>query len=327
MKTLRILILTVMISLFSIGLFSTSALAISNPDTIDIHHVWVYQNCKETDDQLYIVNFTIDYASNPTERASEAFVLRLMNGTSELANALPYAYEDDGYAMGVVAFYFSASEAPTWEGSYKVELFGNPLLTWSGDVPYTSFVTFDVWQDNDISVTQTLIASRVLWLAELLTIDWDASYDLFDIYASGEYLSSYGVEYFPKVIPYLSELAPGAFAGKTLSPEVEDRDYDQSYSDELAGDIADTPLDMTSLGTAFGTDRGTITAFVYYLAVFIILGFITYKLQTHKPLMIMLVPCIVLGAFLGVPIIITLVIGFIALIALAYVLFYSGATA
>lgn len=307
-------------------LFSTPALAIDSPDTLQINAVWVYRNCFETNDQMYVVDYTIDYTVNPTENASDAYIVQLMDGTAELASEYPYPYYDDGYVRGCVSFYFNADDAPTWHGSYSVRVSGNPALSWSGGVPLVSVGTFDLWQNYDIPITQQIFSERVLYMADEFDNDWDASFSLLQTYSNGSFLSEYGVEYFATVIPDLGTIAPYSLADRTLYPELLGQTYTQDYAGDLATDIASTPFDLTDLGTAFGMGRGAITAILYYAAVLFFAVLLVHRMGTYKPVMLILAPLVILGAFIGVPLQITIIIAFVALIMVAYSLFYSPAS-
>ena len=305
----------------------TPVLAIDDPDGITINGVWAYQNCRQDGDQLYIVDGTLDYSvtGNPTETVTEAYICRLMNGSTELRGVAPYAYYNDGYDRFVVTIYFNAADAPTWEGSYTMELVGNPLLSWAGDPPSASVSTFNLWQDNEMDITQTVVSSRILYLADILELAW--SVDMIEASGGGHYLTSYGEDYFTNVVEYAGEIAPYAFSGQIIQPEVEEVDTSTDYADDLESDIAGTVFDISDTATAFGVSRGALTAVLYYGAVVIFLAFVSNRLQTYKPAMVLSIPLVVLGAFVGVPLIVSVLVGFLSIGFIAWSLFYRPSTA
>lgn len=318
------------IVLFSVVLLLLSAapaLAIDKPDTMMINHVWVYRNCLETGDQLYMVDFTVDYTANPSQDISETIICRLKNGATELAATTPFPYFDDGYERGVVAFYFNPDEAPAWAGAYTVQLFGNPLLSWAPEVPELSTSTFDLWQDNDIPVTLQVLSSRVLWLAEEISKDWDTTYSLIEYASTGNFLSTEGQEYYGNVIPSFAQVAPYSLADRTIPLDAERREYSQDYAGDLETDITGSVFDLSDLGTAFGMNRGSITALLYYAVVILFMVMIVRQIGDYKPIMLFSVPCVILGAFIGVPLLITVMAGFICLVMTGYALFYSSSGA
>jgi len=301
--------------------------AIDDPDSMSINAVYAYQNCKEVGDQLYLIDYTIDYSitGNPTEPITEAFLCRLMNGAVELRAVAPYAYYNDGYDRGVIAIYFNAADAPAWEGAYSMYLIGNPILAWGADPPSVHVSSFNVWQDNPITVTQTVVSSRILYLADILELAW--SVDMIEAAGGGHALTGYGEDYFTNVVPYVTDIAPYAFSGQIIQPEIDPVDTSTDYADDLETGIIGTPFDLTDMADEFGVGRGPLTSLLYYGLVAFALIKITSKVQSQKPLMILAIPFVILGAFIGVPLIITIVIGFLAFGFIAYSLFYKGSTA
>lgn len=328
---LKLTLLIMIVAGLIIG-FATPVFAIDDPDTMTLNAVWVYQNCMEDDDWLVLVDYTLDYTlANPDENVTEAFFVRLMDGTDELGSTSPYAYYDDGYDRGVVAIYFTAAEASglVWEDpGYSIQLVGNPLLTWAPgpDPPTTSLTPFDLWQDWPMETTQTALSARILWLADQLELTWGV--DLIESTASGSYLTTtYGEAYFTNVVPNLNLMAPYAFSGSMIQPDFEQKEFTQDYAADLEADVAGTPLDITPLATAFALDRGMLTTILYYGCAVVFIAFLVQRYQTYKPAILMAVPLVIGGAFLGVPLIVTILAGFAALVGVGYVLFYSKSTA
>ena len=324
------------VSILAIALVITLALpvfAIANPTVIQINGVFVYRNCLEDLDQLYIVDYTLDYDpdsnpatdDNPDENVTEAFLVRLMNGATELGSTAPYSYYDDGYDRGIAAIYFSAAEAPAWEGAYTMKLVGNPMLGWTGAPPSTSVSSFNVWQDWVTSTQQIVLASKILWLADQLELAWTV--DMIETTAAGSKLTTYGEAYFTNAIENLRLMAPSAFSGQITQPEVEKKEFTEGYSDELAASINGTPLDLTPLGTAFNLSREVVTTVLYYGIVVLFIVLIIGKLGSTKPAILMTLPAVIGGAFFGVPLVITILAGFLSLVMISYVLFYQKASA
>lgn len=304
------------------------AAAINDPDDMDIHGVYVYRNCREEGDQLYLIDYTIDYSviGNPTECATETFICRLMDDGTEIRGVAPYAYYNDGYDRGVVAIYFSATDAPTWHGDCTIELAGNPLLDWEGgDFSSVSVSVFNLWQDNEIPVTQTVVSSRILYLADTLELAWTV--DMVTATAGGHILTpTYGEDYFTNVVPYLADIAPYALSGTTIQPEIPDIDESADYAQELEANILDTPLDMTDLANDFGVERGALTAILYYGAVALGLGLLVQRAQSTRPAMIAALPAVIFGAFVGVPLIVTVLVGVFSAIFITYSIWYKPST-
>lgn len=312
-----------------VGLIIGSAIpvfAIDDPGVIQINAIWVYRNCMEDEDQLYLIDYTLGYTpSNPDENVTEAFLVRLMNGAVEIGSTAPYAFYDEGYDRGVVVLYFSAADAPGWEGAYTMILVGNPTLAWDADPPETSVGTFDLWQDWPIGTTQEILSSRILWLADQLELAW--AVDMIETTASGSRLTEYGESYFVNVVPNLREIAPYVFVGQIIQPEVEKREFTEDYADDLAGTVTGTPLDLTPLADAFNLSRAVVTTVAYYAIVVVFLALLVARIKSYKPVVLMALPCIIGGAFFGVPLVVTVLAGFFSLMLIAYILFYQKSTA
>lgn len=328
MKHLASVLAFLVVAVLSVLPFTTSALAINDPDSMSINGVWVYRNCLEDNDQLYIIDYTITYTpTNPDENVTEAFLVRLMDGSSELDSVAPYDFPYiDGYGRGVAAIYFSATNAPEWEGLYTMILVGNPTLSWAGDPPSAPSVSsFGLWQDYGIQITQEILSSRILWLAAQLDHAWDIP--MIETTASGSVLTTYGEAYFPNVIPNLRQMAPYAFSGQSTLPETDRREFTQDYSDELETGIINTPLDLTDTANLFDISRGALTAVLYYGAVIAFAIIAVRQVGSYKPIMLFILPLVILGAFIGVPLVITVLFGFFSLVLIGFSLFYRPSSA
>lgn len=310
---------------------ATPVLAIADPDSMSVDEVYVYRNCRETGDQVYLITYTITYSSPPTESVTEAFLCRLLDGSTELRAVAPFTYHENGYGTGVVAIYFSAEDAPAWEGSYTMELTGNPALSWPGDPPSDTDSSFDLWQNNELAITHVVLSSRIIDLATELEADW--SVDMVQQNSeTGEYtLTMHGEAYFSGAVPYLTDIAPFVFDDLippvVVEPEIEDPDTSSAYADSLESGISGTLFDLTPLADEFGVGRGPLTAMLYYGIVLFGLILLSIKMKSQKPLMMLSIPLVILGAFVGVPLIATILAAFAAIAFVAYSIFYKPSTA
>ncbi len=321
-----------MLACLLVAIFVSPILAIGNPDEISVNAVYVYRNCRETGDQLYIVDYSLNYTVAPNETITEAYLCRLMEGAEELRATAPFAYYNNGYDDGVVAIYFDAAEAPAWQGSYNMTLIGNPLLDWPGDPPFDTVGEFDVWQDNPMSVTKVIVAGRIIELAYALEASWGQ--DMVTTADTGkDVLTKYGAAYFINVIPYLFEIAPDIYAegegaaSTVIRPEVPPDTSPTDYAEDLETNILGTPLDITPVADAFGVSRGGLTALLYYGVMAFALILIARSIGSYKPVMLFSIPLVVLGAFVGVPLIVTILAGLASLGLTSYVLFFKPSSA
>jgi len=310
--------------------------AIAQPDNLSIEGIWVYENCRVNGDQLYLILEDIDYSvtGEPSDGADETYMVRLMDGGDTLQYTYPVAYHNDGYDMGVVALYFSPGDAPTWEGLYTLELLGNPFQDWEGGVPSESVTSpdFDLWQTADITTIKTLVASRIIWLANELEDDWGD--DMVTTSDTGEdVLTAYAAGYFTNVIPYLSDIAQDIFPvggyqpTEIVEPEIPPDTAGSDYSDELETNILGTPFDLTSLASNFGVSRGPLTAFLYYGCVAFALIMIARKMGSYKPVMMIGGFLMIIGSFVGVPLVVAILGGLAGLFMIGFAIFYKPSTA
>jgi hypothetical protein len=308
--------------------------AISPPDDISIDAVYVYGNCRQEGDQLYLVQYTITYSSSPGVDSAEAFICRLMDGTSTLQSTYPVAYHDDGYGEGVIALYFTAADAPTWEGSYTMELLGNPFEDWSGGIPEDTMLStaFNLWQDSDITATKSLVAARIITMAFELDSSWGV--DMVTTSDAGRnVLTSYAAGYFINVVPYISDIAPTVFAegegmpSETISPDIPSATSGTGYLDYLKHVTDGTPLDFTDLAADWGMSRGAVTAVFYYGILAICMILIARKLGSYKPVMAFSIPLVILGAFISGEPMVTILAGFMAIGMVAYIFLYKPSPA
>lgn len=303
-----------MLAVFLILFFVTPCLAIDEPASLSVDGVWAYMNCKENGDQLYLISYSINYTSLPAESVSQAYLVRLMNGAIELRAVAPYAYHDNGYGSGVAAMYFSADDAPTWEGAYTMKLMGNPGLSWNASVPSDSYTPFDVWQNNPLAVSKIVVAGRIVELANQLETDWGI--DMVNISETGQQvLTTYGLAYFVNVVPYLFDVAPSVYApgesmpSGVIQPEIPPENPRTDYADTFDTLITGGLFDVTPMADWMGVTRGQMSAILYYGCVAIIVIVLARRGQSIRPMMMLSIPVVILGTFVGVPMIISILAG------------------
>jgi len=320
--------LPLLLALLGVLTFVTPCLAINPPDDIDIVGVWAYRNCRETGDQLYLIEYSINYTSMPSETATTAFFGRLMDGTTELASTVPFAYFEKGYGRGVLAIYFDADDAPAWAGFYTMRFMGNPFLSWNGTIPDVSYTPFDVWQDNDLGVTKSIISSRVIYLAHELEDDWGV--DVVAVSDAGkDVLTDFGLGYFINVIPYLADVAPYIYAAGqshgsgVIAPDIPVEETRTDYADSLTANIIDTPLDLTDVATVLGVSRGALTAILYYGIVLVVLITVARKIGSYRPVMLFGGFLVIVGSFIGVPLMVAILGGLMGFGMVGWTLFYK----
>lgn len=126
----RAITLLVIMLLLWLPAFSVFA-QVKEPDSyFDVQQVEVYRNVLEIGDQLYLITGRVEYTMHPIMLSSQTYIIRLMDGVTELGSTTFYPYHNSGYDYGVASIYFSAADALAWSGAYTVQLQGNPTLHW-----------------------------------------------------------------------------------------------------------------------------------------------------------------------------------------------------
>jgi len=285
-----------LVPLFSVPVFAV----VAQPSAVTINSVNVFESCLETDDQLYIIYYTITYGTNPTEPANETYLARLMDGTTELGAGVCYAYYDGGYGDGIISIYFSAadvtSKSMTWEAAtYSIQLEGNPALVWggAGTPPKTIVSTFTNWY----SPMGGYLVGTILSLATDLESAWTVN--LIDTATMGTTFSAYGEDYFSNSIYQLSSLTPTLFSGSTTSV---DAPGERTHPTTAAPDYTQwsgTAFDLTDTATALDISVTWLYGTLWFI-VMIVVAFITTRVSnSYKPAIPMMIPTCWFGVYLG----------------------------
>lgn len=279
-------------------LWATPVFAIDPPDLVNtINNVDAYRNLVETNDQLFIIEYTIDYTANPDENITEAFIARIMDGTDELGSQAPYAYYDDGYDRGIVAIYFEADDPnlPTWGSSYTVKLEGNPTLTWGGaGRPITSSTSISWTSSSD---QPAALAAKVLYLADQLELAW--SVDLIETSGFGSRLTDYGSSYFSSAIPHLITICPEIFGGSSVNPDIIDRANNRGAETYLTNRASNTILDPEPAADSIGISSSSFGISMSILFILVILALFAKHIPGSGILTLLTVPLLIMFTLAG----------------------------
>lgn len=328
------------IVLFALGLYvivllsvlSTEKIvrAIADPDTLTILQVTAYRGPIDSTDILYIVVYDIAYGSIPTESISNTFIGRISTiAGTELQSTTPIPFNDNGYGEGILSFYFTEDEVDdlgfAWEEALTIKLQGNPTAFPLPPTIETSSITFRSQFTTEFSLEADLILIsqdlEVAWVANLVSL----------ITATGNavYFDLAGEEYFQRVITNVNLMVPKLFQGARGTPRFEelDRDFDQSYRDQLL-----TFWDGTYIGdqgdqfaATWGVERITLFTMIWLAMVGLIAAQAMKVLGRPDFAMLLFVVCIPIGAFVGmVDLVAAGLITFFFGLVTAYMFFYRG---
>ena len=268
--------------------------AIGNPDSTSIAVAYVFRDLNETGDYLFYCRYDVNYASIPSEDASDTFEIALYDAAGVvLIASRPLNY----YQHNIISLYFSASEAATeglvWETAYELVIRGNPAV-------------FPVLTENINQKTlvlgaanykeQTEFSARMLTEAGILQTDWGITL------LAGDFLNSTGVTYFTYAIPGFSAMAPDIMYSTVYVPTVPDMDYsDTTYPDSLhVNQGPKLKAAVVDLAGWLGVSEDWMAIFLVSLAYLTTAG-IGYSVTKDPGVAMMIgIPVIIAAAFLGV---------------------------
>ena len=230
---------------------------INVPDSaISVIKVFAYEDVLTQGDQLFVAEINIPYATPPTTPASQAYMGRMLDASSnEIISTPVVSYFDSGYGYNTVALYFPTATVP-WNTTptYNLVLNGSPTLNWIGGpyptvtIPSTSFI----WNNStSITTTQNYIYGQMITWADTLGSYWNIALTTF--VGSTKILSAYGEIYFPSAIPGLNQMCPQLFATTLSAPVYKDRQVNTTLAPQV---LSTFPFDFSGIGEFFGFTDG-----------------------------------------------------------------------
>lgn len=322
-----ILALAIIVMAVSLLLYAIPVLAIDDPDAMYINSVFAYRHVEELNDVAFLINIDTQYADLPDEIITQSFLVIVVDEDgNQVASAAPYTFVDSGYGLNCVWIRIDADESPEWLADYSVWLVGNPTLDWSGDVPKKT-ASVSRWMVSDsIEQTSEFIASRVLYIADQLELEW--SLDIIEEVATGgSALTTTGASYFMNVIPNLRTIAPGAFSSGTIQPVYDDIEYNRDAADALIEEKEDTPLDLSELADTIGISEIALSSGLWFIVSLFIMGGCV-KFGLGKATIIIFDICLVAGTLLGMlDMVVYIALGVVCAILTPFILFYNKSSA
>jgi hypothetical protein len=305
-------------------------MAVAPPDTFTQTTARAYGSVTESGDILLLVHYDIDYISCcPAESIVDTIIAAWYDTSAgTIANTTSPTITggvSSGYGQGAIGMYLSAAEvtaaAIVWNDADFSNLFGNPSFF---STPPFNQVSIE-WRAES---GRTAIGADVLSLGSSLqgSTRWvDAGKTLVE----NGVLTGEGESYFQAVIPGLRAMAPDLYSGSMINPDFYERDFGDSYT---------TTLDNYWVGSAFENQWDTTAdwlnlpvIFVRVLATILIGSVVCYSLvrMTGQPLLIVPVMGMVLASATiinWVPLQLTAILGFFALMVTGFALWLKRAT-
>jgi len=243
---------SILLALLAVLLIAAPAYADTpDPDsTPTIEGINIYRNLLETGDWLTVIYANVPYATPPDTPVTQTFIWRFIDtdNVTELGSTVGYASNDDGYGYNVYSMYWTADNVTALgmvyggASSYTIRLSGNPAVF---DTPPVYNYAVNIGNYSTLTTTadvQAELAARILTLAGDLDNKWGlaAVYSLLTQNETATVLSVYGEAFFRGAIHGLQAMAPAAFSVIVRAIDIDPREWDPEYSENLTGQWSGT---------------------------------------------------------------------------------------
>ena len=288
--------------------------AIDDPDQIEIISVKVFQNLWETGDQLYFVEYNVEYATEPTEDAEDTYVFQIYDGAAMMAQTpLPY------YGVHIVSMYMDASSPLVWGTSYAIRIGGNFSVPFPSGVPEArrSLSSTD-WIEGDEDASRTLLGNYIIQRAADLEDRW---LGLLTLLNASNKLDSLGALTFGECIPGLIDICPEIFETATeqleFTAETTPTALQTGMTNQMSVRLQDA---LNDLGTFLGIPGAFLGGVALAIIFFILAGRIFTATNSVTIAMVASIPLIFLANIIGLlPVAITWAATIVVIVVFAIV--------
>tara|TARA_Y100000310_G_scaffold298018_1_gene331548 strand:- start:914 stop:1936 length:1023 start_codon:yes stop_codon:yes gene_type:complete len=333
-RTIKRLLVSILLAVMSILLISFPVLAIANPDSITfgsgtIARYKVFENVNEAGDMLFVAECYVEYAAEPSEAAGEAFTFQVLNvaGDTVLLQRPISDYQDI-----VVSIYQTAAQvtaAGFVSSAYKLRIAGNPAMFGAPNegvnmVTATLDAASDWLDQSEFDGINSWL--YVLLIAIVENIEAEMSVDHTVEVGGVTYLDASGSTLFLAGIPSLNVFLPEIFQSTSTSMTAEDP------ASTGALQIATTPTAMlggnmarsvTGMASFMGVSESTAGIIITSILGFVFLPVIYWRLRNGAITMIAASLFVIACGYFGLfPLAIAFIIAGVILILTA-VLFWG----
>lgn len=276
-------------------LVASPVYAVADPDQIEIISVKVFQNLWETGDQLYFVEYNVEYATEPDEPASDTYSFQIYsdNGTELMAQtALNY------YQVHIVSIYCTPSTALVWGTSYQIRIGGNVAIPFpSGTPEERRSLSSSDWIEGDTDTSRELFGDYIIQRAADLEDRWGG---VITLLSTDNKLNETGVVTFGEAVPGLIDICPDIF--ETAAEQLE---YEETTTPTAAQTAATATMSarlqtaLNDLGTWLGVPGTFIGGIGLAIIFFILAGRIFTATNSVTIAVVASMPLIFLGNMIG----------------------------
>jgi len=194
--------------------------AVGDATSVTIVNGRVFENVWETGDQLYIVQYDIDYATLPTEYAYQTFVFQIYDGASLKAQKAVSAYGNY-----ICAIYKDAADVAAegfvWGSGYTIRVGGNPLVAFPSGFDASQnkaerLLSAGYWQTGTLGLTiPPLLGAAIIIMSESVGT---RTVGLLDWLTDENLLNSAGAIVWSEEVEGIEEVAGDYFSTHTITP-------------------------------------------------------------------------------------------------------------
>lgn len=309
MKTKILRLIALVIVLVAVILPAVPVFAMSDPESITMNSVRVFQNVWDSGDQLWIVDYSINYDTLPTEAPSAAFYIGIWDGVT---------YTDvhrtaDSYGRFFTSFYLDSGDALTWDYGYTVKVLGSttyfPVIT-EGVNQASVVISSDNYVDGTLNGTTPEYLQ--IWLTNLAdNIGTEREEVWLDEESYPQQLSTLGTAVFNKEIPQLGMVLPYFYTISnsidTLNPNpVSAKTEETSLLTNKGARLTNA---LNGLGGYFGIPGWMMGIIGFAILYFILAGAVFTATGSPTIAIAAGMPFILVGTFMGViPLTFTLIL-------------------
>ncbi len=317
--------LTILVCLIGALIPITAAHAdLPDPDTVEIEAVRVFRHMLEANDTLVVARYNVHYGNSsqqPTQPIDRTFeFLYIDAGNCTVGNITAYPFHNQGYDLGVVAFYFGANNTacagnatPTWGEAGNITVIGSALF--DDPKPTDSYIlTSDDWSpySSPADIREDL-RGFIISNALFLELNWNEFWIDFGAdnrqLSMVDYIAPYytvlapaGEGYFTVVISDLRDMCPLLFSIQIIDPAYADKTFTQSLSDTYKSTYDDTPVGVfqEALSDMFGgVGEQVMGTIVTIIIMILLMAYCAKKWGRASPWLLISFPAVIILVRMG----------------------------
>lgn len=222
---------------------------IPNPGSIVVSLSKAYIGVLQADDVLMMMEYYIRYDTTPSVSISQAFILRVFSGSTEIATKQPFlrdpAASDRGYEVAAVGFYFTPEEAISFSLLSSGFLVDTVSFHITGSPTYPTINIDQAYNVSEATGSPFSMVGRVSRdLANPISRDLEADWGVTVLEGTGTgfQLSGIGQDYFVTTVPRIAQILPEIFPTTTITPVFPQADFQQTYLNQRDLFVQNTPF-------------------------------------------------------------------------------------